>query len=173
MMPETKENCSIEIYRCEHFPDCWTLEKTLMTNINAVDATLFEQDHRWWLFVNVQESNNPNWDTLNLYYSNSPLSENWTASPCNPIVKDVKTARSAGRIFSVGNKLFRPSQDCSVRYGYAINFNEITQLTETGYTEKPELTFKPPKQGNIVGTHTWNQIGDLKIIDAILRRRRS
>ncbi len=56
MMPETAENKTIEVYRCVEFPYRWELAVTLMTNVNAVDATLVEHENRWWLFVNICEN---------------------------------------------------------------------------------------------------------------------
>jgi hypothetical protein len=172
MLPETKQNNRVELYRCVHFPDQWELEKILIENIRALDSTLLEENGKWWLFANVQEEGGSGWDTLHLYYADSPLSDQWTPHPLNPIVKDVYSARPAGRIFHHEGRLIRPSQDCSVDYGYAMNFNRIVTLNETNYTEAHEHGFKPPEQENILATHTFNSIGGLTVIDAIQRRRR-
>ena len=173
MIPETSENNQVELYRCVNFPDQWTFEKTLIKNIKAVDATLTYYNEKWWMFANIIEPRGTSWDTLNLYFSEDPRSSTWTPHPRNPIVKDIHTARPAGYIQKINERLTRPSQDCSVRYGYATNFNHINRLTETDYTESIERTFKPPRKGSIVGVHTWNQAGDIVVIDAILRRRRA
>ena len=92
--------------------------------------------------------------------------------PLNPIVKDIHSARPAGRIFLHNGSLIRPSQDCSVRYGYAINFNRIITLTETDYAETCEQIFKPPLKGPILATHTFNNMAGLTVIDAKRRRRK-
>jgi len=172
MMPETKSNHAIELYRCVQFPNKWEFAKSLMQNVDAVDATLLHKDGKWWLFVNLQEEGGSSWDTLYLFYADSPLADQWTAHPHNPIVKDVYTARPAGYILNKEGSLIRPSQDCSVRYGYATNFNHISKLTELDYAEKRDRTFKPPVQGNIIGTHTWNETDGIQVIDATLRLRR-
>ena len=172
MLPETKQNNRVELYRCVHFPDQWELEKVLIGNIRALDSTLLEENGKWWLFANVQEEGGSGWDTLHLYYADSPISDQWTPHPLNPIVKDVYSARPAGRIFRHEGRLIRPSQDCSVDYGYAMNFNRIITLNETNYTEAHEYGFKPPEKENILATHTFNSIGGLTVIDAIQRRRR-
>jgi hypothetical protein len=172
MLPETKQNNRIELYRCVRFPDQWEFEKALIDNIRALDSTLLEANGKWWLFANIHEEGGSAWDTLHLYYSDSPLSVQWTPHPLNPIVKDIYSARPAGRIFLHEGKLIRPSQDCSVDYGYAINFNRIVTLTETDYAETHELTFKPPSKGKILTTHTFNSMAGLTAIDAIQRRRK-
>ena len=172
MIPETGENNAIELYHCVHFPDQWEFEKTLINNICAFDATLLEAHGKWWLFTNIREEGGSSWDTLHLYYSDHPLSDQWEPHPLNPIVKDIHSARPAGRIFTHNGKLIRPSQDCSVRYGYATNFNCIVTLTETDYADTCEYVFKPPEKGSILATHTFNQVSGLMAIDAIQRRRR-
>ena len=137
-----------------------------------MDTTLVEYQGKWWLFTNVIEPGGNSWDTLHLYFSNDPLSNKWTAHPQNPIVKDIRLARPAGAIQKNRKYLIRPSQDCSVRYGYATNFNHIINMTETEYTEKRQSIFLPLEKGPYIGVHTWNQANGLVAIDAIFRRKR-
>jgi hypothetical protein len=170
MIPETEKNRAVELYRCTRFPDHWELVKTLLTDIRAIDATLLEANGKWWLFTTIKERNS--WDILHLYSADHPLSNEWTPHPRNPIVKDIRSARPAGRIFCHNGELIRPSQDCSVRYGYAINFNRVSVLTDSEYQETPEWFLKPPEGTNIFGTHTWNQADGLTIIDAFIRRKK-
>ena len=172
MIPETGKNNAIEIYLCTRFPDQWVFEKTLMSNVRAVDATVLNAHGKWWLFANVHAEGGSSWDTLNLYYSDDPLSDHWTPHPDNPIVRDVRSARPAGRIFYHNGQLIRPSQNCSPRYGYAINFNQIATLTETEYAETHLHAFEPPSKSHIQATHTYNNMNNLTVIDAIVRRRR-
>jgi hypothetical protein len=170
MIPETEKNRTVELYRCTDFPNRWELVKTLLTDIRAIDPTLVEANGKWWLFTTIKERNS--WDTLHLYSADHPFSEEWIPHPCNPIVKDIHSARPAGRIFFYNGALIRPSQDCSVRYGYAINFNRISVLTDSDYKETAVWFLKPPERTNIFGTHTWNQADGLTTIDAFIRRKK-
>jgi hypothetical protein len=172
MVPETKQNNRVELYRCTRFPDQWEFEKTLIDNIRALDSTLLEANGKWWLFANVHEEGGSSWDTLCLYYADHPLSDQWTPHPLNPIVKNIHSARPAGRIFAHKDGMIRPSQDCSSRYGYATNFNRIVVLSETDYVEAKEHAFKPPGKGGILATHTFNSVGGLTAIDALQRRQK-
>ena len=171
MIPETKENRTIEVYRCLRFPNRWAFETTLLDNLNAVDSTLLNHNGKWWLFVNI-ESTGSSYDSLFLFYSDNPLSATWTPHPHNPVINSIKSARPAGRIFADGNNLIRPSQDCSLRYGYAINFNKITTITELDYAEINLSTFRPNEKDRNIGTHTFNFTGNITAIDAMQRRSR-
>ena len=172
MVPETAGHRSIELYRCLQFPGRWEFVKTLMTDIYAVDATLFYFGDKVWLFANVKEQGGSSLDALHLYYApKGPLADQWTPHPCNPIVKDIRSARPAGRIFVQDGKLIRPSQDSSRRYGYSLKFNRIIKLDENEYAEEAQSTFKPAG-GRMLATHTFNQAGGLTVVDAIIRRRK-
>jgi hypothetical protein len=170
MLPETAQNRTLEVYRCVRFPDQWEFVKTLIDGIYAVDATLFEYENKWWLFANVKDDGGSSLNALHLFFSDNPLSNRWMPHPLNPIVRDIHSARPAGRIFRQGEKLIRPAQDNSRRYGYAIKFNRIVKLSETEYEEITESSFEPPCRGKILATHTYNRINDLVVIDAVIRR---
>jgi hypothetical protein len=172
MLPETAQNRTLEVYRCVRFPDQWEFAKVLMTDIYAVDATLLEYKNKWWLFANVKGEGGSSLDALHLFFSDNPLSNRWTPHPHNPIVRDIRSARPAGKIFMQNGKLIRPSQDNSRRYGYAIKFNRIVKLNETEYEEITEFSFEPPPRAKILAAHTFNQIDDFVAMDAIIRRRK-
>ena len=173
MIPESRANRTVELYKCTAFPHKWEFQKNLMENCDAADSTLFQWQGKWWLFVNQIETKGASlWDELFLYYSDSPLSENWIPHPRNPIVSDVKSARPAGQLFVRDERLYRPSQNCSGHYGYGFNISEITKLTETEYEEKIVSKVEPKWDKHVIATHTINYADGLTVIDGQLRRRR-
>jgi hypothetical protein len=169
MLPESSANRTLELYRCVGFPNRWEPVSVLLRDVYAVDATLLEHAGRTWLFANVKEDGGSSLNALHLYWANDPLSQTWHAHPANPIVRDIGSARPAGRIFVQDGRLIRPSQDSRHRYGHALRFNQITSLNEEQYSEQLVATFKP-SGGAIRATHTFNQVGDLTVIDAVIRR---
>ena len=173
MIPETSSNRTLELYRSVSFPHQWELEKVLMTDVNAVDATLAEMQGRWWLFVNMAEveGNVKNWDELYLFHSASPLGP-WEPHARNPVKSDVRRSRPAGRIFSRKDHLYRPSQDCSVRYGYAISINQILRISPTEYVEKEVSRILPRWRKDVIANHTLNHVESLTVIDGLIRRAR-
>jgi hypothetical protein len=143
-----------------------------MNDIYATDATLLEHGGKWWLFANVKTEGGSSLDELHLYSSNSPISTDWSPHPKNPVIKDIHSARPAGHIYKDGEKLIRPSQDSSKRYGYALNFNEITIIDTINYEEKMVTRFVPPERSKILAIHTWNTAKGLQTSDAVIRRRK-
>lgn len=174
MIPETGENRTIDLYRCNSFPEKWVFEKSLMIDLNAVDTTLLNYNGKWWLFTVIDKINSSldGSPELYLYYSEDFLSDNWISHPLNPVVSDIRTARPAGRIFTHEGKLYRPSQDCSGRYGKAFNINQILTLTESDYEEVQVIKVEPDWDKKLRGAHTFNFDNGFTIIDSYYLRKR-
>ena len=161
MIPETSDNGTVELYRCRRFPDAWVLEKVLAHD-RAVDTTVWIEDGRYWFFTTTIDPS-ARAAFLWLFVADS-LTGRWIRHPENPISTDVRNARGAGAIFRQNGKLYRPSQDCSGRYGRAFSLNEIATLTPERYAERPVRTVEP--MPGFVGTHTYARCGDIEMIDA-------
>lgn len=171
MLPESEENQTIELYESTELPFQWTFKMNLMENVKAVDTTLFFKDNKWWLFTAMEDVEGSGLgDELYLFWSEELFTQKWQPHPLNPVVSDVRTARPAGKIFIHHNKIYRPSQNCSVRYGYATNMNEIITLNEQEYYEKKVAAITPNWDQDVLGTHTFIYEGDLTIVDAYYPR---
>ena len=172
MVPETAANGTVQLYRCQEFPLKWELEKVLLEGVLARDATLMEIDGRWWMFVNVGEGDFPSdWDELYLYHAETPLGP-WKHHKRNPVRTDVRGSRPAGRPFYHNGDLYRPAQDSSKFYGYAITLNKVIKITPEEYLETEVHKIVPRWDKRVIGTHTINRAEDLTVIDCLMRRRR-
>jgi hypothetical protein len=171
MLPETAQNRTVELYRCEEFPDRWSLQQVLIEDISAFDATLWFQDGCWWLFVNVAEAGASPSEELHLYWSESPLGP-WAAHPANPVVSDARHARGAGPLFMRDGVLYRPSQDCSSAYGNAVSVNRVDVLDRSEYREVPVSRIHAGWYPDMLGLHTFSSAGNLRVIDYKVRRSR-
>ena len=165
MIPETKENRTVELYRATTFPRGWELVATLLTDLYAVDATLHVHAGKLWMFVGLSDGRFSNSDELGIFYADDLLGP-WTPHPHNPVLSDVRLARPAGKLFVEDGKLIRPSQDCGKAYGYALNFSEVLTLTPTEYRERPIARITPDWLSGNTGTHTYNRSSAFEVIDA-------
>jgi hypothetical protein len=170
MIPETSAQQRVELHRAVEFPHTWRREGTLIEGLIASDATLLEHEGRLWLFVGVAAPHATMLDELHLFTSIS-LSGPWQSHPRNPIVSDVRCARPAGAIQRWGGSLLvRPAQDCSRRYGGAISFRAIDELSFEDYAEHEIARLDPGDLGNVVrATHTYACDRCFEAVD--LRRR--
>lgn len=167
MIPETNQNKTIELYKCCDFPYIWKFEKYIMENISATDTTLFHYENKWWLFTTIDQTGGVSSCSteLFLFYSDDPIMGKWVSHPLNPVVSDESRARCAGKIFIDDGKIYRPSQDCSIRYGRGLNINHITKLNEQEYNEVLLKEIKPDWEPGLKGVHTINSDKDMIIID--------
>jgi hypothetical protein len=164
MLPETGDNNAVELYRCVRFPDQWQLEKTLFSGVPAWDPTMWSGNGRFWFFVTLLDPPAAG-PQLYLFHAGS-LTGDWKWHPANPICSDERRARGAGALFCTDGKLIRPSQDCTVTYGYSFSWNEVTKLTPDEYEEsQPVLTVLPDWAPGLEGTHTYNRTSTVEIVD--------
>lgn len=171
MIPESAGNRSVDLYRCVSFPDRWERCETLLSDVYAVDTTVHFHEGKWWLFTNIREHERGSADDdLFLFWSDSLKGGQWKAHPRNPIVSDVTRARPAGNIFEHEGKLYRPAQDCSVRYGYGMRIQEILELSESHYLEREAAYIEPTWDTRIIATHTLSKAGQLVLSDGLQER---
>ena len=175
MIPETKQNRSVELYECVSFPDQWKLRRVLIEDIEAVDATLFRHQDRWWIFANIAENKgvSSTWDELFVFHSDNPVDGTWKPHARNPVVSDVRRARPAGRLFAHDGVIYRPGQDSSRCYGYGIRLHELLTLTEEEYQEREVCFIEPRWAPDLIGVHTLNFAQGISVADALIRRPRS
>jgi len=165
MVPESVADETVQLYRCERFPDVWEPVKVLL-KAPAVDTTVWIEDGLYWFFVTLQE---PRGDGLQLWLFHSrSLTGEWIPHPRNPIATDIRCSRGAGAIYREDGKLIRPSQDCSGSYGRLIVFNEITVLNEHDYSERPGAVLDTRGVRNMIGTHSYGRVNDVVVIDGCM-----
>ena len=171
MIPESVANRTVDLYRAVNAPYEWKFERTLLNDVRLVDATVVEIDGRWWMFAGAVSRGGSRGDELNIYYADSPLGP-WCPHRRNPVVSNVRHARSAGRLFQVGDTWYRPAQDCSRRYGWAIALRRIVRLDPSEFVEETVSALTPDWHRSLLGTHTVNAVNGLTLIDMELRRRK-
>ena len=171
MIPESIANRTVDLYRAVKAPYEWKFERTLLHDVRLVDATVVEIDGRWWMFAGAVARGGSRGDELNIYYADSPLGP-WCPHRRNPVVSDVRHARPAGRLFQVGGTWYRPAQDCSRRYGWAITLRRIVRLDPREFVEETVSALTPDWHPSLLGTHTVNAVNGLTLMDMELRRRK-
>lgn len=165
MMPENSAAGELNLYKPTSFPENWEKEKLLLKE-KAIDATLLEHDNKFWLFYSLRSKNHPKNSELYISFSDDFFGE-FKPHPQNPVKIDKSSARPAGNFFKIADKIYRPSQDCSVGYGDAVVINEIVTLTEKEYSERQINKIIPNKSWPYPdGIHTINFQDDICVIDA-------
>ncbi len=162
LLPESFEANCVDLYRFSRFPDEVEPVARLAEGIALVDTTPVLVNDRWYFFTTTAP---PFMESL-LFWSDR-LDGAWHLHPSSPISCSVRNSRSAGNLFWKDGRLYRPTQDCSARYGYAIQVNEVVRLTPAEFEERTVNWIPPAWSPGLVGTHTWNESSRLQVIDGI------
>ena len=130
LIPETNRKFEVRLYECHNFPDKWECRHVLLRG-RYTDPSIIFYNGTWYLFLTETGSS-----ILRLFYSDK-LTKDWIEHPHSPIVIDDKArARSAGKIITYENQLYRFSQDCTSIYGETVRAHRIIKLNKTEYFEK-------------------------------------
>ena len=164
LIPESRSFKSIRLYKCIQFPYQWRLEKEMFVGEEMLDPTIWKQGGTYYLFANkyTPERKTSN-EELHIFYSDSLLG-GWKSHPLNPVAVDICNSRPAGNLFLHDGKLIMVNQNCSLRYGHSMTFNEIT-LSKTFFDRKVVKMTNPNWLKGNLGTHTWNREGEVVIFD--------
>ena len=168
MLVESAQARRVTLYRATAFPVGWTPVADILHGWRVVDATLHEEEGRWWLFACVAETpfddGGREWNELFLFHADTPTGP-WHPHAANPVCTDVRRARPAGALFRHQGRLIRPGQDCAGEYGRAIVFHEIVRLDPERYEERVLGSLGPEWAPGCVGCHTYSRHGDLEVLD--------
>ena len=170
MIPESHHNRTIELYRSTSFPHEWEFVMNLMENVYAIDTTLLFYNNKWWMFTTIIEDIHfKAWDELFIFHSEELFSRVWWPHSANPVVSDVSRARQAGRIFNYDGVIYRPSQNCSGRYGFGLKLSRIEVLNEAEYRESEVTSIEPKWDNKVKGIHSFAFAKDLTVVDSLKR----
>ena len=142
MIPETRGNRDVALYRATAFPFGWERQKILLDDIDAADVTITRHDEKWWLFCVTRDDAGGYSDCLSIFYAED-LFGPWLPHAQNPVLIDKATARPAGDFVVRDGKLMRPVQDCTRSYGAGLNLVEVTELTTQSYRQQVVTELAP------------------------------
>jgi len=132
-------------------------------NAGMADPTLMTVNGLNW--IGYTDTEIGLYDNLCLLYAER-LEGPWRPHRCNPVKLDARSSRPGGMPFWVGDKLFRPAQDCSQEYGGALVVNEIKLCTTDEYNEEAVAVIRPDPAGPFPdGLHTLDFAHGRALID--------
>jgi len=168
MCPESHQSKEIRIYKCNRFPDKWSLHKIIMKGVSAMDSIIFKDNGRWWLMTNIDSSSlGHEGSELHIFYSDSFDSDNWKSHSKNPVIFDSRKGRNGGFIKDLKNK-YRVHQSAGFDiYGESMGISKINNISENQYFEEEIVSIHPNFFKNIKGTHTYSYADGLLAFDYV------
>jgi len=150
MVCETALSYAVRLYKAVDFPYEWKLDAKILEGIH-LDPSIFRYKGHWWIFTNTKIGE------MSAFWADS-LKGTWRPHRRNPVVRNDETAsRPGGRVIEWNGRLIRYSQDVEGRYFKAVRAIEVTELTDSTYTEhplQPDPVIGPTGKGwNTTGMH--------------------
>ena len=162
MLPEAAQSGGLDLYRARGFPDDWVLEARLL-DFRCVDTSIFESAGAWWMVTSPRVA--PGHAPITWLMRADRLIGPWYYCPGGIVSSSASSARGAGAVFAFQNRLIRPSQDCSRRYGEALVFSAINSLAPGGYRETSFRRIEGSGLPNLIGVHSYSRVNDWEVID--------
>ncbi len=166
MLPDLFQK-KILLFRAKTFPTDWQPVATLLTPVyTPADATIFQWQGNWYLFVKDHDGGGNN---CNIYSSDRLYGGVWTAHPSNPIYTGLRNTRPGGRPVLRGATIDFFFQDGLAHYGDKVRKYTITDLTPATFTasEAAESPLLEAGSGwNGYGMHTLDRLSpSLSLVD--------
>lgn len=125
-------------------------EKSVIIEESLADATIYKQCDTYYMFATKVPKTQ---EDLFLYKS-ARLDGDY--EEVGLISQGRKHSRPAGNLFTIGNTIYRPAQNCGKRYGTAVEIMKITTLNDCEYVESHCFSLIPTSFRYNLGLHTIN-----------------
>jgi hypothetical protein len=153
MMPESGNDKCIKLYTPNENLSQWIPYKTILEGSKFIDSSIVRNKNKLFLFT-TDYTNQTN--KLRLFYSNC-IDDLWVEHPLSPIVEGKDIGRCAGSLFNYQEKLYRPCQLTSNRYGEGVDLYEVLELTCQDFKEKKNKKLIPNSNKIYsIGGHHFN-----------------
>jgi hypothetical protein len=166
MVPESRAEERVSLYRAVDFPFRWQRECDLISGKRLADATLFRRNGQWWMLACRIGAGESTFEDV-VGYSSDSLSGPWRPISQLPLSSDATAGRPAGHILETEEGLLRPAQDGSRRYGYGLTLCQVLQITDTGFAEREYSRLAPTWLPELCGVHTFNRSHTLTLVDVL------
>jgi hypothetical protein len=162
MLPESVDDCRTVIYRLAADGTLAPIS-VVAEGSRLADPTLVHHQGRYWIAATDTAIG---WhDNLCLFHADT-LAGPWHAHAGNPVKLDIRSSRPAGPMIRIGQRLYRPAQDCAAGYGAAVVIHEVLTLSPDAFGERMVRRLAPDPSGPLPdGLHTLSAAGPVTLID--------
>lgn len=158
--PENGASGSLNIYEYDEVAHT-LINPTCILNEAVADANIIEVNGHYYMSATKY----PNTQADAYLYEADTLFGPYRQIGEKPYQTDKGFSRQGGNWFVVNEFLFRPVQDCRVRYGASMNIMEV-KLSKGHIDESPIFSILPCSSRYSEGLHTINFLNDYCVIDS-------
>jgi len=161
-VPEQHQSGHLSLYRCTEFPHRW-VEETILLEVPAVDATPFQHEGHWWMWLGADAASAKH--ELHLFHAPA-LTGPWLPHALNPVHVRPNLARCGGSALRSQGRLLRPAQNRERTYGGSLLVYEVLELSQKRYLERELVRWEAlPQWPYPDGLHHLSCAGDVVAFD--------
>ena len=155
--PENSKSGKCWLYKYNPVDDS-CIKKNLLIDFPVKDSIIFKFNEIPFIFTTTDPDGNKN--RVDIYRSSA-----WNVKYefFNSVSLNNNSARSAGNLFKLRDKIIRPAQDCNTIYGGGLIFQEVKY--EKGGFSFQEIKKNYPNNKRYIGMHTFNKYNDIIVLD--------
>jgi hypothetical protein len=128
MIPESQAAGELQLYQFNPFPQKLLKSRVLLSGRYA-DPSPFKVGDTWFLFATTKRG-------LELFFTDDIVNGDLDLHPKSPLTDDPRFSRCGGVPFRIGEKYYRPAQNCAEVYGGNLSLMEIQELNRSHYSER-------------------------------------
>lgn len=156
--PENGASGKLSLYRYNNENHELEFVKVVLSE-SLADATISQICNKFYMYATKAPKTQ---EDLFLYESDNFDGE---YHEVGQISKGRENSRPAGDLFKVEGVMYRPAQNCSMRYGGATEIMQITKWNAGCYEEKHLFSLQPSSFRYNLGLHTLNFHENVGVID--------
>lgn len=171
MIPETNQSNQLRLYEATDFPYEWKLKKVLLEGCKLVDTSFLTVEGKKRILFSHDISGNSN--RLRMFEIDL---EAFVLEEL-PVSGILSKERPGGNAISIGGKVYRILQDCSVQYGEKIKVycTCIQDQYRGDYTEEYAGEIRADmlitdRNANFTRIHTLTRSGEYEAVDTLYKR---
>lgn len=155
--PENIESGSFSRYRYDKQTDSFVFSEMLV-DMPLADVVPFSIDGRKYLLATDGRDDDGSGSTLSVFRY-----EDASYAHFQEIGFSSKIARNGGAVIKIGENIYRVAQDCTIRYGYALNFQKMVADDNGKFSFETVSKIFP--SGLQYATHTFNVCKGWAVVD--------
>jgi hypothetical protein len=156
--PENGASGKLNLYRYDRIAKKLIDPKSIL-DIAVADSTIYQIAEDKYILVATKY---PKTQENAFAFESEDFKGSYSEVSPMPFQKNIESSRPAGNFFRIGNKIYRPAQNCSKRYGAGISIMEFDPKT---FTERPIFELLPTGYTYSLGLHTLNFHKELCVVD--------
>lgn len=169
LIPEDCANRKVALYRIDRDPTGGMLQATfvrdLLLDTDSVDSSIVLHEGTYFLFTSTRREGYADYSSeMSVFFSDDLLTGEFVSHSLNPVITNPLSARSGGRIWREGTRLFRAAQSYIPEGSHHIEIQRI-HVSKRRFSYDVVDRILPEWRPRVRKTHTYDRCARFCVVD--------